>query len=170
LWAHWRDWTVYYFEAVPAVAFLYAAGLHRVGQWLRARRPQAVRSATIAAALVTAVYAADALRIWHDKHNELADYDTKFHALMDSIPFRGAVIFVRYQQGQHPHTTVVQNSVSLARDRFWVVNDDSSANMAVLRAADGRVPMLYQEKGSLLTVYRTLLDSLRLEESAAGSK
>jgi hypothetical protein len=170
LWAHWHGWTVYYFEAVPALAFLYAAGLHRIGRWLRARRPQAVRYATIFAALVTTVYAADALRIWHNTHNELADYDTKFHALMDSIPFQGAVIFVRYQPGKHPHTTVVRNSVSLARDRFWIVNDDSSANMTILRAADGRVPMLYQEKGSLLTVYRTLLDSLRLEESAAGSK
>ena len=169
-WAHWHGWTVYYLEAVPALSALYAAGLYRIREWIRTRRPQLMRYATVLCVVATAAYTANAIRVWRRNHIQLARSDTAFFQLTDSIPFRGAVIFVRYSPTQHPHTTVVQNSVTLATDRFWIVNDDSSANMSVLRAANGRVPMLYQEKGGVLTVYRTLLDSLRPEESAAGSK
>jgi hypothetical protein len=70
---------------------------------------------------------------------------------------------VRYTPNMHPHTNIVTNSASLATDRTWVVIDDPSRNLELLKAAHGRVPLLFEENGARVRVYRELLDSLAAE-------
>jgi hypothetical protein len=100
------------------------------------------------------------------KHIEAARYDTAFYRMIDKLPFRGAVVFVRYAENSHPHTTVVTNSATLGEDRTWVVVDDPKQNAAVMHAANGRTPLLFEGHGSNLRVYRELLGEVVTAEPA----
>jgi hypothetical protein len=157
-WAHLVTWTIYYFEAIPVVACLAAGGLYRLGRsWnaARDRRPwggNGVAAAALAAAF--ALYAGVTLKNSHDLHVSAARNDTDFHAMTDKLPAPGAVVFVRYTPGYFPHRTIVTNSATLATDRVWVVNDDPRENAQVMRAADGRVPLLFDEGEGRLSPYR----------------
>jgi hypothetical protein len=159
--AHHAAWTLYYFEGLPVLAFFAAAGLVRLAQWtVRWRTPMLDRGLIAAAACALLVAAPRTLLTWRRGHIELARYDTAFQRLVAQLPFRGSVIFVRYALDMHPHTNIVTNSATLATDRTWVVIDDPAKNLQLLRAAAGRVPLLFEEQGARIRVYRELVDSL----------
>ena len=161
--AHWPGWTLYYFEALPVAGALAAVGLSRVRERLASLHWWRGRVATTGAMAVSAGLCAMLLvnlRTWRQKHIDDARYDTAFHQMIEKLPFRGAVVFVRYAENMHPHTNVVGNSATLGEDRNWVVVDDPTRNAAVLHAAAGRIPLLFEERGSSVRVYRELLDEV----------
>lgn len=155
--AHWKGWTLYYYEALPIVAFSTGAGLH----WLlkRLREGTATRALTLSATVVALLTASSLWRARRE-HVALAGYDSGFHRLLAELPVKSAVVFVRYAPDSHPHSTVVTNSAALSTDRFWVVIDNPATNRAVLAAANGRAPLLFEEHGATLSLYKALLDSI----------
>lgn len=160
---HYHGWTLYYFEALPVVALCVGNGVAVCAAWLRRRRWPGGAQAALGAAAAAILVACGSTTVahWRRRHVDDAAYDTGFRAMLARAPFPAAVVFVRYSRDQHPHTTVVANSPTLSTDPVWVVNDDPGSNGAVMRAAKGRVPLLYEERGARLSVYGSLIDSAR---------
>ena len=145
-------------------------GAWTVFRWLRRRwQSRGVGYAiALGAPAVVALLAIPTVLTWRQKHIQDAGYDTAFYKTIATAPFRGMVVFIRYSPTQHPHGNLVANSPTLDSDPMWIVMDDPAQNAAVLRAARGRVPVLFEENGSKLSVYRSLLDSPEL--SAANER
>jgi hypothetical protein len=154
--AHWPGWTLYYFEALPIPAFCAAAGV----MWLARRLERwhtIARELALAGFTLLIVITATSVTAWRNRHIADASYDHTFNAALAKLPFRGAVVFVRYNPAQHPHATVVRNSPTLQTDRLWVVNDDPPNNRTVLNAARGRVPLLFTEADGRIVIYDSLM-------------
>ena len=164
---HSPRWTLYYFEALPVAAFCAANGAATCLRWIRQWKPAHTfaRAADWAPVALVGLLTLGSVATWRRAHIKDAAYDTWFKSAVAAAPFRGVVVFVRYAPEQHPHSTVVTNSNTLATDRVWVAIDDPARNVAVLRAAGGRVPLLFEEKGTTLSVYRSLVDSMTARDS-----
>jgi hypothetical protein len=166
--AYWAGWTLYSLESIPVLAFCVGNGVWTVWGWIKRRwASRALRYAVeFGAPAVVALLAIPALLASRHKHIKDAEYDTAFYKTIASAPFQGMVVFVRYSPKQHPHGNLVANSATLATDRMWVVMDDPAQNATVLRAAKGRVPVLFEEHGSKLSVYQSLLQSPELRATS----
>lgn len=169
---HSPRWTLYYFEALPVAAFCTANGAASCVRWIRRWKPAHAFAYAPgwAAMAVVGVLTFHTIATWRRRHIEDAQYDTWFNTAVAAAPFRGVVVFVRYAPEQHPHTTVVTNSITLATDRVWVAIDDPAQNVAVLRAAIGRVPLLFEESGTALSVYRSLIQSMAARDSLQSGR
>ena len=165
---YYAGWTLYYFEAMPVIAFCAANGVAVCWRWIRRRVPSRAlaRALPWAASATLAALTVAALVTWRQKHVYYARYDTAFYATIATAPFKGMVVFVRYDPKRTPHTNLVANSATLETDRVWVAMDDPANNAAVLRAANGRVPLLFEENGGRVSVYESLLKSVAETESA----
>ena len=159
--AYWAGWTLYSLESIPVIAFCVANGVATVWRWIRRRWQSPVLGRVLGAAApaLVALLTVPAVSKWRHEHIKNAAYDTDFYGLLAKAPFSGIVVFVRYSPTQHPHVNLVANSPTLATDRTWIVRDDSTHNADVLRAANGRTPVLFEEKGATFSVYRSLLPS-----------
>ncbi len=150
-------WTLYYYESVPAFAYLTAAGLawaaSLVGRprgvppssgfnWRAPRYASALASSALAFALPGVV----ALRLIHLQHiTERRDL-SRFAALVASLPGDKAVMFVRYAPDHDAHVTFVRNSAHPQRERIWVVYDRGDVeNAHFLDLSPGRTAYLFDE-------------------------
>lgn len=150
-------WTLYYYESVPAFAFLTASGL----AWAAAligrprgvlpsasfdwRAPRYTR-ALVAGAMLFALPGFVALRLIHIQH--ISDRRTlaRFATLLASVPDGKAVVFVRYAPDHDAHVTFVRNTVDPARERVWVVYDRGEMdNARFLDLAPDRKSYLFDE-------------------------
>lgn len=147
---HWAGWTLYYFEALPVLAVAAAVGIWRVP--LLRKRPVA-----IGVAAVLAIIALNRIRIARATHAADARFDTAFHATLEQLPVRSAVIFVHYAPRLGPHATVVTNSPTLEADRFWIVNDLGERNRELMRYVGSRVPIAFYEDGGRFEADQTLI-------------
>jgi hypothetical protein len=165
--AYYAGWTLYYFEAMPVLAFLAANGVAVCWRWIARRISSRPLTSTLAwgtpAALAALTIAA--LVTWRGKHIYYARYDTAFYSTIATAPFKAMVVFVRYDPKLTPHNNLVANSATLATDRIWIAMDDPANNAAVLRAANGRVPVLFEENGGRVSVYESLLRSVSASDS-----
>jgi hypothetical protein len=159
--AYWSGWTLYSLESVPVIAFCAANGFAVVWRWLRRRWPSRAAGYAVAwgAPSLLALLSIPTLLTWRHKHIQAAAYDSDFYKTIATAPFRSIVVFVRYSSGQHPHGNLVSNSPTLDTDRMWIVMDDPARNEAVMRAANGRVPVLFEEKGATFSVYQALVQT-----------
>ena len=164
---HYYGWTLYYFDAIPVAAFCIANGAATCIRWVKSRWPSRalVYALGWGVPAVLIVLALTTMKTWRRKHIDNAAFDAAFNASVARAPFQGVVVFVRYAPDLHPHATVVTNSATLETDRVWVAIDDSLQNAAVLRAANGRVPLLFEEKGTVLRVHESLLRSMAAQDS-----
>ena len=150
-------WTLYYYESVPAFAYLTAAGLawaaSLVGRprgvppssrfnWRAPRYTRALASSALAFALPGIV----ALRLIHLQHiTERRDL-SRFAALVASLPGDKAVMFVRYAPDHDAHVTFVRNSAHPQRERIWVVYDRGDVeNAHFLDLSPDRTAYLFDE-------------------------
>ena len=168
--AYWSGWTLYSLESIPVVSLCVGNGAWTVFRWIKRRwQSRGVGYAiALGAPALIALLTIPTVLTWRQKHIQDAGYDTAFYKTIATAPFRGMVVFIRYSPNQHPHGNLVANSPTLDSDPMWIVMDDPAQNAAVLRAARGRVPVLFEENGSKLSVYRSLLDSPEL--SAANER
>ena len=166
--AYWSGWTLYSLESIPVVAFCAANGVAVVWRWIRRRWQSPTLGYALggAAPALVALLTIPTVLHWRHEHIKAAAYDTDFYKTIASAPFSGIVVFVRYSPTQHPHGNVVAPSATLDRDRIWIVMDDSTRNADVLRVANGRVPVLFEENGAKFSVYQSLLQSSNLRASS----
>ncbi|HEX3867576.1 MAG TPA: glycosyltransferase family 39 protein [Gemmatimonadaceae bacterium] len=162
---HWKEWTLYYFEAMPPLSLLAALGLWRALTWTRGKwtsltatldlRPPARPSVAVAALLI--VLTGNELRLWHDERVEMAAWDIAFHQMLTQLPVRSAVLFVHYAPRVGPHSLVVGVSPHVMRDSIWIVNDLGADDTTLMRYAGSRVPLLFHEDGGQVEIDRALL-------------
>jgi hypothetical protein len=151
-------WTLYYYESVPAYAYLTAAGIAWMVGALGARRvtrrgdadgwrsPRWV-PALAAAALVLCIpgYAAS-LKIRAKLAGHRANLVT-FARLRASIPGPRSVLFVRHSVWHSPHETLVQNVADPDHARLLVVYDRGDAeNGRLLAQMPGRKAFFFDEE------------------------
>ena len=159
------QWTLYYYESGPMLAYLSAAGL----AWAASKmaRPRKTppspafhwRSPLLARALVVGMLfqvlpCLIALRIIHAQHVGDRKFVARFAVLLRSIHDKRAVVFVRYAALHSPHVTFVRNVANPETERVWVVYDRGEAeNARFLAAAPGRKAYLFDEERGLTFEY-----------------
>ena len=147
--AHTADWTVYYLEALPALAFTTAIGVQRV---LRSA-PVARRWAPIAGLAVAALVVQDISRA-RTLISRLSEVPRHFTAGVAALPKRPNLIFVRYsprRSANDAHIALVANAGVLAGAPSWIVHDRGSDNQRLQRALPGRIAYLYDEESRRFT-------------------
>ncbi len=162
------SWTLYYYESVPAWAFLTAAGI----AWAAAQagRPRGAgwsstfdwRSARwsgpiVAGALVMALAGVGAVKLMRAQHTDDQKKLKRFYSLLASIHDLRAVVFVRYSPMHDAHTAFVRNVANLADERIWVVYDRGEAeNARFLARAPDRKAYLFDEQQGRTYLYDPL--------------
>lgn len=140
--AHTRDWTVYYLEAFPAVAFVSALGVRaflriaKVG-W----RPRWLAPIAIVAVVAVAADTASARSIL----GRVASHTVEFRGGVASLPKSPNVVFVRYAPQRNMHISLVTNEGVLDNARSWIVHDRGADDIRLIGMAKGRTPYLYDE-------------------------
>ena len=148
-------WTLYYYEATPAFAYLSAAGLAWAASMIG--RPRGVPAspdfewsaprwagALTAAALVFALSGAVTLRVIRAQHIADRRFLARFDTLLASIHDPKAVVFARYPRTHNPLETLVQNVADPAAARIWVVFDRGEvANARLLATVPDRKAYLF---------------------------
>ena len=168
LYATPAQWTLYYYESIPAFAYLSAAGI----AWAAAMigRPVATlqspsfhwRSprwsrALVAGALALAMPGAVALGMLHRQHIIDRKFLVRFDALLEAIHDPRAVVFVRYAPTHNANATFVRNVADLAKERVWVVYDrGDSENARLLALAPERKAYLFDESKGHTSSYDPL--------------
>ena len=143
--AHAPQWTVYYTEVLPVLAFFTAVGL----AWLLA--PAAGTGPTrgvsrFAAAAILVLWFLNSTRTVvaaRGRSLRLHRPITAFAQKLTTIRNGKAVVFVR--EGQHPslNRSLVLNAPDLRRAPIWVVHDLGPRNAELLSLARGRTAYMY---------------------------
>jgi 4-amino-4-deoxy-L-arabinose transferase-like glycosyltransferase len=157
-------WTLYYYESVPAYAYLTAAGIAWLASVVAGRRaPRADEAsgwrshrwttALAAGALVLCVPGYAATKNIRRQLINNRVHLVQFARLRESIPGERALLFVRHAPWHNPHETLVQNVANPAAERLIVVYDRGDAeNARLLALMPDRTPYLFDEAKS--RVYR----------------
>jgi hypothetical protein len=154
---HWSQWTLYYFEATPALDVLAALGIWNVLSRIR-RTPVPAR--TIVAGVLLGILAAYEMHDARWKRKRMAAWDVAFYNIVDRLPMHGAVIFVHYEPRLDPHSNIVANSPHLASDPVWVVNDLGARDAELMKHAGTRVPLAFYEDAMKIEVDQKVLAAM----------
>jgi hypothetical protein len=158
---HGPQWTVYYVEIEPVLAFATAVGWWRLCslvankklEWpvrvIPAVTPNAVL-AIIASALLLMPYTTRAVPYIAGKKGDRRAYQTNFRTLLKMIPDAHSMVFIRYAHGHSPHESLVHNEPDLASARVWTVYDRGADNVRLMRLDPHRTPYLFDEESRLL--------------------
>jgi hypothetical protein len=159
------QWTLYYYESVPAFALLTASGMAWAASLIG--RPRGVpnddatswRSKRWTRALVSAAFLLTlpgivSLQVNINHHIGDRKFLTGFNRLLASIHDERAIVFVRYAATHTPHITFVRNTANLEGERVWVVYDrGDKENAQLLSLAAGRKSYLFDEIAGKIYVY-----------------
>jgi hypothetical protein len=158
LYAHPPFWTVYYLESEPVLALVTAAGIARAIAWVaaagRSRRREELEAGTQAVGLASAVLllalaacapAVLTLRSLRVQIDDDRAYFERFDSMLETIPDRRAIVFVRYGPRHNDNLSLVRNPVDHERARVWIVHDRGADNMRLLAAAPDREPYVFDE-------------------------
>lgn len=156
------SWTLYYYETVPALAFLTASGLAWAAALTSTRprrlpggwRSPRLTSALVAGALVLCIPGARMLEYLRVERRLERVPQRRFALTVEALPDRRAVIFVRYSPVHDSNVAWVQNSANPAAERVWIVYDrGEQENARLLALSPERVPYLFDEMSHTLFRY-----------------
>ena len=158
-------WTLYYYETVPAFAYLTAAGLAwavsligrprgaLVAPTFHWRSPRWSR-ALVVPAMVLLLPGLTALLTIRGQHVGDRTVLVRFDKLLTSIHDPKAIVFVRYAPMHNPHVTFVRNVANPEAEHIWVVYDRGDAeNARLLALAPTRKAYLFDEGRGRTYVY-----------------
>ena len=158
---HGAQWTVYYVEIEPVLAFATAVGWWRLCSLIANRKlawpvrvipaetPNIV-FAIIASTLLLMPYTTRAVPYIAGKKGDRRAYQTNFRTLLRMIPDAHSMVFIRYMHGHSPHESLVHNEPDLASARVWTVYDRGADNVRLMRLDPHRTPYLFDEERRLL--------------------
>jgi len=156
--AHTRDWTIYYLEAFPVVAFIAAVGAKRVID--RIRRPQVGgldggarpgRPATRVLALAASVFVVSDIWSARETLGKVGARTVAFRAAVARLEQAPNIVFVRYAERRNMHLALVANAGELDLAPSWIVHDRGADNARLMALAPGRTAYLYDEASGAFT-------------------
>ena len=158
--AHDATWTLYYLEAIPAIAIAAATGLWLVLTWLTAHGRSTALGGTqswraaVASVLVTTLLLTNApatFRYWRQRHVDTGSLARPFRAATRTLPAVPAIVFVRFAPTRSHYVNLVGHRADLRRAPVWVVHDLGPRNVELRRLAPGRATYLFDEYDLRLT-------------------
>jgi hypothetical protein len=158
---HGAQWTVYYVEIVPVLAFISALGWWRLSSIIANRRLEwplraipAVTPNTVLAVIVGGLllmpYTTRAAPYIAGKKVDRRAYQRDFRTMLEMIPEERSMVFIRYARTHSPHQSLVTNAADLAKARVWTVYDLGPDDVALIRLDPHRKPYLYDEEQRVL--------------------
>jgi hypothetical protein len=146
--AHTADWSIYYLETYPAIAFVTALGVRAIWRRVATDRgltlPRWTFAALAIAAMVLIGY--DLLGARHTL-SRVAAHTRDFRAGVAALDERPNIVFVRYAEPsrRNMHISLVANDGDLEHAESWIVHDRGADDLRLMDAAPGRTPYLYDE-------------------------
>jgi hypothetical protein len=154
---HAPQWTVYYVEIQPVLAFASAVAWWRIASLFANRKlawplrdvPAVVPGAVVAmfvSGLLLFPYTTrmvDSVRSY--KVEEVA-YHRDFRDVLRLAPEEHIMVFIRYAPNHSPHESLVTNEPDLNGARVWTVYDRGVDNIRLIRLAPGRTPYLFDDE------------------------
>ena len=164
---HAPQWSVYYIEIQPVLAFVTAVAWWRAASLLSGRRlswplrtvPPVAGGAIIAVlvgALLLAPYLTRMVPYVALEKIEGSAYHRDFRSLVALAPSERKMVFIRYAPNHSPHMSLVTNQPDLAKAPVWTVYDRGPDNIRLIRLAPNRTPYLFDDEHRVLVP----LDSL----------
>ena len=158
---HGAQWTVYYVEIEPVLAFLTAIGWWRVTSVVSNRRLEwplrtvpAITVNTVFAMVVSLLllmpYTTRAVPYIAGKEAERRAYHRDFRDLLALVPQTHSMVFIRYAHGHSAHFSLVTNEPDLASARVWTVYDRGPDNIRLMRLDPSRTPYLFDDEHRVL--------------------
>lgn len=158
---HGPLWTVYYVEIEPVLAFVTAVAWWRFCSLLANRRlewplrtvpsgtPNTV-FAVIASALLLMPYTTRAVPYIEGREAERRAYHRDFRTMLEMVPAKHSMVFIRYARGHSAHQSLVTNEPDLANARVWTVYDRGADNIRLIRLDPHRKPFLFDDEHRML--------------------
>ena len=148
--AHTADWSVYYLETYPAIAFVTALGVRTIWRRTPSGRgglgalPAWVMPVLLLATFTGVVY--DTLHA-RDTLRRIASRTIMFRAGVAGLSKKPNIVFVRYAppERRNMHLSLVANEGDLEHAPSWIVHDRGADNVRLMDAAKGRTSYLYDE-------------------------
>ena len=156
---HWAAWTIYYFEAFPVLSVLAALGVWRTVSLL-ARRTSSATLEARALGAIAVLFGFMGLTVavaQRRDHIRAARPEQRVRDALSGGPAGGAVVFVHYVNGLHPHVNLVQNSPDLGHEPIWFVNDMGERDGELMQYAGARLPLVFDERNGQLSIDSTLI-------------
>ena len=165
--AHAAQWSVYYMEIQPVLAFATAVGWWRLVSALANRRltwplrtvppiePGAVLAVMVSALLLLPYLTRTVAAMAEDKVSG-QQYHRNFRDLLALAPGDRIMVFIHYAPNHSPHMALVTNAPDLAKARAWTVYDRGAEDLKLMRLDPHRVPYLYDDAhGALIPLDST---------------
>lgn len=154
---HAPQWTVYYVEIQPVLAFATAVAWWRVASlfanrklaWPLRELPAVVPGAVIAVLVsATLLFPYNTRMVNYIRLNkaEGSAYHRDFRDLLKLVPGEHIMVFIRYAPNHSPHMSLVTNEPDLEAARVWTVYDRGLDNIRLIRLAPGRTPYLFDDE------------------------
>ena len=148
--AHTADWSIYYLEAYPAIAFVAALGVRTIWRRTPAGRigVSALPAWAVPLLLVVALtgVAYDTVHA-RDTLARIAAHTNSFRAGVANLSKTPSIVFVRYAapERRNMHLSLVANAGDLENATAWIVHDRGADDLRLIAANPGRTPYLYDE-------------------------
>ncbi len=141
--AYFPNWTLYYLEIVPVLAFLAARGI-----WICVNRGSKERAglAVVLLVIAGASFSVADLRAARATHIARTNDALGFSRALDGLDAGRVLIFVRYGPEHPVHYSLIGNVPDLARARTWIAYDRGAENRQLMTLAPGRTAYLYDEE------------------------
>ncbi|MBK5187429.1 MAG: glycosyltransferase family 39 protein [Gemmatimonadaceae bacterium] len=158
---HAPQWTVYYVEIQPVLAFATAVAWWRIASLLSGkklawplRELPAVAPGVVLAVIVSALllfpYSTRMVSYIRLNKQEGSAYHRNFRDLLRLVPGDHIMVFIRYAPNHSPHESLVTNEPDLAKARVWTVYDRGADNIRLIRLAPARTPYLFDDEHRVL--------------------
>ena len=162
---HWSKWTIYYFEAFPLLSVLAAIGVwrtttflvRRIGSVDDVRRERQTSRALVGVSILLGGLSAHVAFEQRIEHLRGARPEQTIREVLAPVAGQGAVVFMHYAPGLHPHLNLVQNSAHLEREPIWFVNEMGERDHDLMTHAGWRVPLIFDERDGRIFVDSTLV-------------
>jgi hypothetical protein len=150
IYAHAPQWSIYYSEALPIAAVLAAAGFAWVS--IQVARRFALDNATERCAAVILLAAGivawpmpERVAIFRLYLEVSREPITRFQEAIASIS-GPAIVFVRYDQQQPLHRSLVENTADFSAAPLWIARDRGDENVRLIAMAPKRAAYIYDER------------------------
>jgi len=175
---HAPQWTPYYVEIQPVLAFVTAAAWWRVSSLLSSkklawplRELPAVTGGAVLAVIASAVllFPYDTRMVNYIRLGkvEASAYHRNFRELLKLVPSERSMVFIRYAPNHSPHMSLVTNEPNLNAARVWTVYDRGQDNIRLIRLDPRRTPYLFDDEHRVLvqldSTGKPMMDRIILE-------